>query len=284
MISALCYGSINPDIVHRVATFPAPGDDIRSMDARLTYGGGGANPAVALAAWGATTAVLGNTLGDDPLGRWMIDDLAVRGVDISMIDLSRDTSTPHCIILVGKDGERTIISSGYSEAIWQRVPADAWIGRSVAVVDAYSARWGAEVIRSATDAGVPAVGIDVAGRAAAPLSVCIWSSHEHERQDALALSRAGPDVVLTSGGAAAAWYRGGEELFNVQPPEVESVDPTGAGDTLAAMVAFGVGSGWPPLRTLQMAVSAATLTVGLVRGDPIPDIGAITELREAALA
>jgi ribokinase len=281
MISSLCYGSINPDIVHRIAAFPTPGDDIRSVDARLTYGGGGANPAVALAAWGATTALVGNTLGDDPLGRWMIDDLAVRGVDISMIDLSPAISTPHCVILVGKDGERTIISSGYSEAIWQDVPDDAWVGRSVAVVDAYSARWGAEVIRSATDAGVPVVGIDVAGRAAAPVSVCVWSVHEHERQDALALSRSGPDVVLTSGGEAASWCRNGEELFTVQPPEVESVDPTGAGDTLAAMVAFGVGSGWDPDRTLQMAVSAASLTVGLERGDPIPNLGAITLLRES---
>ena len=82
MISALCYGSINPDIVHRVAAFPAPGDDVRSVDARLTYGGGGANPAVALAAWGATTAVVGNTLGDDPLGRWMIDDTDKRSTPI----------------------------------------------------------------------------------------------------------------------------------------------------------------------------------------------------------
>ena len=276
MISALCYGSLNPDLVHRLGTFPQPGDDLRSIDSRVTYGGGGSNPAVALAAWGATTAVLGNALGDDPLGRWLVDDLASRGVDVSMIDMSPSNETPHCVILVGPDGERTIISTGYQAATWQTVPPDAWTGRSVAIVDSYSARWGAEVITQATDAGIPTVGIDVTGRAAAPLTVCVWSSHEHEIEDALALSRSGPDVVLTSGKEAAMWCRDGEELFAVRPPEVASVDPTGAGDTLAAMIAFGVGSRWTPQRSLRMAVTAASLTVGLERGDPIPNLGAIT--------
>ena len=282
MISALCYGSLNPDLAHRLSRFPEPGDDLRSITARITYGGGGANPAVALAAWGATTAVLGNILGDDPLGRWLIDDLAARGVDVSMIDVSPSATTPHCVVLVGQDGERTIISSGYETALWQEVPAEVWTGRSVAVVDAYSARWGATVIRNASDSGVPVVGIDVAGRAAAPLRVCVWSSHEHEMEDALALSRSGPDVVLTNGREAAAWCRNGTVLFTVRPPEVESIDPTGAGDTLAAMVAFGVGSRWDPEQTLQMAISAASLTVGLERGDPIPDLGAVTALSESA--
>lgn len=281
MISALCYGSLNPDLAHRIAKFPEPGDDLRSVASRITYGGGGANPAVALAAWGATTAVVGNTLGDDPLGRWLIDDLAARGVDISMIDVSPSATTPHCVVLVGQDGERTIISSGYEDAIWQSLAPDAWLGRSVAVVDAYSAGWGAEVIRQAAEAGVPVVGIDVAGRASAPLQVCVWSSHEHDREDALALSRSGPDVVLTSGGEAAAWCSDGGVLFEVRPPEVDPIDPTGAGDTLAAMVAFGVGAGWDPHRTLRMAVSAASLSVGLERGDPISDLGAITTLADA---
>ena len=93
MISAICYGSLNPDLTHRIAKFPEPGDDVRSIGSRITYGGGGANPAVALAAWGATTAVVGNALGDDPLGRWLVDDLAARGVDISMIEISPSATT-----------------------------------------------------------------------------------------------------------------------------------------------------------------------------------------------
>jgi hypothetical protein len=47
-------------------------------------------------------------------------------------------------------------------------------------------------------------------------------------------------------------------------------------------VAFGVGSRWDPERTLQMAISAASLTVGLERGDPVPDLGAVTALSESA--
>ena len=276
MLSALCYGSINPDIVHQIPEFPGPGDDLRSITSRLTYGGGGVNPAVALAAWGVTTAVAGNTLGDDPLGRWLIDDLAARGVDVSLIDLTAGSQTPHCLVLVDPEGERTIISSGYDAATWQSLSPDVWQNRSVTVVDAYSARAGAEVIRASSRAGVPTVGIDVTGRAAAPLNVCVWSSHEHELHDALALSSAGPDVVLTSGSDEAAWCRAGEVLFRVRPPEVEPIDPTGAGDTLAAMVAFGVGSRQDEQETLRMAVAAASLTVGLQRGDPIPDLGTIT--------
>ncbi len=278
MLSALCYGSINPDLVHHLPALPRPGDDVRSLRSRITYGGGGANPAVALAAWGTATAVLGNTLGDDPLGRWLIDDLAARGVDVSMVELDPDVRTPHCVVLVGADGERTIISSGYQDVTWQSVDEDAWTGRSVATIDAYSARWGARAIVEASSAGVPTVGLDVTGAAAAPLTVCVWSSHEHEMDDALALSRAGPDVVLTSGRESATWCREGGALLTVRPPTMHSIDPTGAGDTLAAMVAYGVAGRWEPHRILPMAVAAASLTVERERGEPIPDLGAITDL------
>jgi sugar/nucleoside kinase (ribokinase family) len=283
MISALCYGSLNPDLVHRLGEFPSPGDDVRSVSWRVAYGGGAANPAVALATWGVTTAVLGNTLGDDLLGRWLLDDLALRGVDVSLVDISATAITPLCVVLVGPDGERTIVSSGYDNTTWQEVTADAWIGRSVAVVDSYSGRSGAAVIRRAADSRIPTVGIDVTGRTAAPLTVCVWSGHEHKLPDALALSRSGPDVILTQGGEAAVWCRTGDELLSIRPPDVEPVDPTGAGDTLSAMIALGVGSEWSPDQTLRMAVAAASLTVGFERGDPIPDLGSITEAAQALL-
>lgn len=276
MTAALCYGSINPDIVHRLAEFPKPGDDLSSFGHRLTYGGGGANPAVALAAWGVTTTVAGNALGDDPLGSWLVEDLAGRGVDVSLIETVPGLRTPHCLVLVGPDGERTIISTGYRTASWQDVPDDAWVGKSVAMVDSYSAAAGSAVIRSARFHDVPVVGVDVAGRAAAGLTATVWSRHEHGLEDALALSGSGPDVVLTAGRDEAKWCRAGEILTSALPPEVVAVDPTGAGDTLAAMVALGIGSNWEPDQTLRMAVAAASMTVGLERGDPIPDLGAIT--------
>lgn len=276
MTAALCYGSINPDIVHRLAGFPEPGDDLRSMEYRITYGGGGVNPAVALAAWGVSTAVAGNALGDDPLGHWLVDDLAGRGVDVSLIEITSGLPTPHCLVLVGPDGERTIISTGYRTAVWQEVPDDAWLGRTVALVDSYSAAAGAKVIRQAGFHEIPVVGVDVAGRAAAGLTATVWSRHEHDLEDALTLSAGGPDVVLTAGKDEAIWCSGGSILTSVRPPEVDAVDPTGAGDTLAAMVALGIGSGWAPDRILGMAVAAASMTVGLERGDAIPDLGAIT--------
>jgi 2-dehydro-3-deoxygluconokinase len=67
------------------------------------------------------------------------------------------------------------------------------------------------------------------------------------------------ELVLTLGPDGAVAFVGGQEL-RVAAPAVESVDPSGAGDALAAVYLAERVAGAPPERALIRAVAAATLS------------------------
>ncbi len=59
-MKALCYGSLNPDLVHHVERLPVAGDDLLSDRWHIEFGGGGGNAAVALATWSVDTVLVAN--------------------------------------------------------------------------------------------------------------------------------------------------------------------------------------------------------------------------------
>ncbi len=271
----LCYGSLGPDIVHRVLQLPGPGEDLPSQSWCMSYGGGAAHPAVALATWGRDAAVVGHEVGDDPLGRWLLADLQARGVDTARVVVRPCLATPHCVVLVTPDGERTIVSSGYAGLSWQEVAS--WGDVEALIVDGYSGSAGVEQATRARRRAIPVVGVDVP--AAVGADVLIWSRAEHPdegRARELATDRT---VVLTAGPHPITVLRG-EERWTVQPPYVEARDVTGAGHVFAAMWSLGLLSGWSAERTAQMATSAASLLVQAGRTAGIPPLTAVQRAAE----
>ena len=125
-MKALCYGSLNPDLIHVVDRLPLPGDDLFSGQWRMLYGGGGGNTAMALAAWGADTTLIGHTLGTDPLAEGLLEILTHPNLDLSDVHQDPEVRTPHCVVLITPDGDRTIVSTGYGDARWQDVPEHTW--------------------------------------------------------------------------------------------------------------------------------------------------------------
>lgn len=271
----LCYGSLGPDIVHRVLQLPGPGEDLPSQSWRMSYGGGAAHPAVALVAWRRAAAVAGHEVGDDPLGRWLLADLQARGVDTTRVVVGPDIATPHCVVLVTPDGERTIVSSGYAGLRWQEMTS--WGDVEVLIVDAYSGTAGAEQAARARQQEIPVVGVDLPAGVWA--DVVIWSRAEHPdegRARELARDRT---VVLTDGPRPVIVFRG-EDRWTVQPPEVKAGEVTGAGLVFAAMWSLGMLSSWSTERTARMAASAASLLVQAGRTAGIPPLAAVQRAAE----
>ena len=96
--------------------------------------------------------------------------------------------------------------------------------------------------------------------AAHDADVAFVSSEESELVfGAGAPSTASGELVLTLGAEGAVAFVGGEEIRVVAPP-VESMDPSGAGDALAAVYLVERVAGSPPDRALTRAVAAATLS------------------------
>jgi ribokinase len=274
-VKALCYGSLNPDLIHRVARLPVPGDDLASDGWQLLYGGGGGNAAVALATWETDTVLMGHALGSDPLGDWLLETLARPHLDLSRMRRDPHTQTPHCVVMITPDGDRTILSTGYGDAQWQNVPEEVWERVGIVLVDGYSTAAGAAVAAEAGRRNIPVVGLDASGASAEASSLVVWSRHEHpDEAAARRLSAAGHPVVLTGGsGDVGMWW--GDRTYRTAPPLITPVDGTGAGDVFAAMGAFGLASEWGPEQILRMATAAGALLAGRGRPAGIPTLAEI---------
>lgn len=273
---ALCYGSLNPDLIHRVPRLPAPGDDLFSDGWEILYGGGGGNAAVALATWEFDTILLGHALGSDPLGASLLEIMARPHLDLSGIRQDPEVRTPHCVVMITPDGNRTILSTGYGDARWQEVPERSWEAVEVVLVDGYSGDQGAVVASEAGRRGIPVVGLDAIGATAGVSSLIVWSRHEHpNEEEAAGMAAEGHPVVLTGGsGAVSMWW--GDHTYRAIPPPVGPVDGTGAGDVFAAMCAYGLALEWEPAHLLAMASAAGALLAGRGRAVGVPALAEIT--------
>lgn len=276
-MKALCYGSLNPDLVHHVDRLPVAGDDLLSARWHIEYGGGGGNAAVALATWAAATVLIGHAVGDDPMGAWLLKTLARPHLDLHGIRQDPDVRTPHCVVMITPDGDRTILSTGYQDARWQELAELTWEGITVVLVDGYSAEPGARVAAEAGRRGIPVVGLDAGPATAEVSSLVVWSRHEHPDEAAARdLNADGHAVVLTGGaGDSALWW--GDRVYRTTPPPITPVDGTGAGDVFAAMCAFGLAADWSPERILTMATAAGALLAGRGRAAGMPTLEAISE-------
>ena len=255
-MKVLCYGSLNPDLVHHVERLPVAGDDLFSDRWHLEYGGGGGNAAVALATWEVDAVLIGNALGDDPMGGWLLATLARPHLNIGLIRQVPGLRTPHCVVMITPNGDRTILSTGYEKARWQEVAETMWEGVAVVLVDGYSARAGGRVAAEAGRRGIPVVGLDAGQDTAEVSSLVVWSRHEHpDENQAQDLNARGHAVALTGGSHdISLWW--GDRVFRTTPPTIMPVDGPGAGDVFAAMCAYGLAFGWDPEKLLAMATAA----------------------------
>jgi ribokinase len=110
-MSVCVLGSINLDIVCRVAELPHPGETIMALDVQRFPGGKGANQAVASAHWGAQTAMIG-AVGHDDAGEELLAHLVSAGIDTSGIFRLSDASTGTAYIDVSAAGENMIVVVG----------------------------------------------------------------------------------------------------------------------------------------------------------------------------
>jgi ribokinase len=108
-LDLLVVGDVNPDIVVRGGE-PRYGQQEVLVDAiALTIGGSASIMAAAAARLGLRVALVG-VVGDDALGRFMLDELAARGVDVATCRIAADRPTGATVILA-KPGDRAILTA-----------------------------------------------------------------------------------------------------------------------------------------------------------------------------
>jgi sugar/nucleoside kinase (ribokinase family) len=255
MTRLVVLGDVMVDVVARLSGPLAAASDAPAT-IRFHGGGSAANAAAWLAAAGARPVLVG-CVGDDVQGRHAHGELAAAGVDARLaVDPEHPTGT--CIVLVGRDGERTMVpDAGANDALKEEDLADELLdaGGHLHVAGYALLREGSRAaaqgaIRRALKAGMSASVdpsssallspqfLDRAEGAAlllpnVPEAVALTGEADPE-QAARALARRFPEVVVTLGAEGALWTDGDDMLRVPAEPVEAAQDSTGAGDAFAA--------------------------------------------------
>jgi ribokinase len=247
-------GSLNIDVVVKCAARPKPGETVMGEYHRFVPGGKGANQASASASLGSTAAIIG-CVGDDQLGRTILDNLSRFDVDSSGVEVLEGVPSGAAFITVDERGENSIIVSGGANL---EITPDM-IDRSSRLItgaDAVLVQLETPLpvveraMQTARDAGVLRV-VNPAPAGGIPEGSILWESdifvvNEHEaefytgipvksRDDAVkAASRLierGIGTVIVTLGEEGSVALSGDTRVDVDAVRVRAVDTTAAGDT-----------------------------------------------------
>jgi len=100
-------GSLNQDIAVKTDHIPQIGETVLVKEANYFPGGKGANQAYAIGKLGGDVLMLG-AVGDDPAGKFLLNNLQSVGVNISHVKTDKNTRTGMAWITVNKAGDNCI--------------------------------------------------------------------------------------------------------------------------------------------------------------------------------
>ena len=275
----LVIGSVNTDLVCRVAALPRAGETLRGLDFATYPGGKGANQAVAAARAGALVTLVG-AVGDDAFGAARRAELAADHIDISRLRGVAGVPTGTALIVVDAAGENQIvIVPGANAAVTVADALDALANvphvvlsltletpfETVAAVLTH-ARAGVRVVLNAApfDARLhdvlPLSDVLICNQpeAAALLGHSIGSDSVPAAAELLAL---GPHAVIVTLGAAGATFASADGAGWIQAPRVRAVDATGAGDAFCGAFTAWLAADWPFEQAVRAGVAAGALAV-----------------------
>ena len=249
-------GSVNLDLVARVARLPAGGDTVRATDYRRVPGGKGANQALAARRLGADVALVA-AVGEDEAGTEALDLLAADGVDLAAVRRVPDAPTGVALITVDDAGENTIVvvpgaNARLTVTAADLAGADAVLCQLEVPVETVVAAAAAAppdalfCLNTAPPGPVPTAVLDRA-------DLVVANRAEHAEVDGLDRARL---VAVTAGAEGAMLLEAGREVARAAPPTVTAVDGTGAGDAFTGALVVGLLAGLDRTAALRRACAA----------------------------
>jgi ribokinase len=225
-------GSINLDLVTRAERLPRPGETVSGARLERVPGGKGANQAVAAARLGAEVALVG-CVGRDELAREALAELREAGVEARW--LAKEAPTGVALVTVDAAGETTIVVAPGANA--ELRPSDLALGDAEAVLCQQEIP--ADTVERAAELA-PRFFLNAApAREGAPQAELTIVN----RLELDALGERAGLVCLTLGAEGAVLLEDGQEVARAEPPAVEAVDGTAAGDAFTACLVVSLLEG-----------------------------------------
>ena len=260
-------GSTNMDLTTTVVSMPVWGETVLASHFETSFGGKGANQAIAAAKLGADVVMVTN-LGDDALGESALRNFASSAIDTSHVRRIANQSTGTATILVdGKSGDNAILivagANGDLSSADVAAASEALkrcdlilLQLEIQLETAY------EAIRFARRNGLRTVlnpaparrNLDMAVVRQASFLIpneselAILTDMPVESEDEIAaaarrLVNEGVETVIVTLGARGSLVATGASLRRIAPIKVQAVDTTGAGDAFIGSFARYLAGG-----------------------------------------
>ena len=270
----VCYGTISMDNITRVPYLPTPRRDAHALAEHNALGGEAASVALPLAAWGLRVLVVGNLIGKDWKGQFILDELAhYRGIDTRHVRQHENVVTPFSRVLVTPDGERSRIAYWYEDTPKVELTRDMMRQASLLSVDAYGRSERDRAAMVARDLGCPVIAADaiwpqypLASLSDVVIISRAWLQSNfpgvYEYDHILELQAQGAGVIMvTDGPRPVLVVRADGSAFAVEPYEIPNVvDTSGAGHVFKAGIIYAwMKTDWPLEQKVQFACAAAGL-------------------------
>jgi ribokinase len=292
-------GSLNADLVVRVARFAAPGETVSGHAFAVFPGGKGANQACAAARLGGDVAMVG-CVGADGHGELLRRSLAQAGADVTHVAAVEEAPTGVALITVDDAARNHIVvvpgANAHLTAARLAEAAAVFQGAAVVLLQLeVPLETVQEAARRARAAGAQVV-LDPAPARALPDALVAAAEHLTPNETELAALTAGPvrtaaearqaaGTLLARGarhvvvkrGEHGAMLVGGEGEWSWPAPPVQAVDTTAAGDAWNGAFAVALAGGSSLEEAGCFATVAASLSV--TRHGAQPGLPRLDEVR-----
>ena len=283
-------GSTNVDFITRTERLPAMGESVLGGVFLQTFGGKGANQAVAVARAGGE-GIFVTALGDDLYAPVLCETFTQAGLDTRHILHRAGMSCGTALVMIDREGHNYLsVASGANAALLPEdvdarrdlIAASALLVLQMEIPSASTAR----AIALAAEEGTPvllnyapvfddtlplspAIHVLVVNEVeASALSGMDIISLDDARRAAAALRRQGPRAVIITLGADGALLDGAEGQAHVPAFPITPIDTTGAGDTFCGALAVALVEGQPLATAARFASAAAALSVTRLGAQP----------------
>ncbi len=281
MDKILVVGSLNMDLVTKVAVTPKVGETISGEGFDLIPGGKGANQAVAMGKLGATVELIG-VLGADGNGDILRDNLNKMNVINNRIKVMPQTPTGVALIMVNESGDNSIVViPGANAGLMPIDVKEEWFeGVSLVVCQLETPVETVEmVLKMAKKLGVktilnPAPARALSNELLSAVDLLVPNETEFETLTGIfikteedlkkgyqKLHQLGIKELLVTLGSKGSWYYNGEDFIEVAAQKVKAIDTTAAGDSFIAGVCDSLARGYSMTEALIMGNKVAAITV-----------------------
>jgi len=291
-------GSSNIDLIMKMPRLPTIGETVTGAEFMQTFGGKGANQAVAAVRSGSNVLFV-NAVGQDAYTEKMLENFEADGLDLSAIHQCEGMPSGHALVMIGENGMNYLsVAPGANAKLTPDILADRiealrqcpiWMLQCEIPQDSLrylltEARipenrviWNYAPAIDMPDPPLNAADILVVNEVEAGQLTGVSVSDAHSAGEAMkALRERGVAEVVLTLGSEGARYLGPEGSISVNGFKVPVVDTTAAGDTFCGAMATALGEGKSWKEVLDFANAAAALTVqGLGAQSSIPQRTAI---------